>query len=142
MFFDPGLGMHLFPLLMCILLSSNFVTFSTLPHLILTRLNHFSLAAYGLQYPMPTLNPYVAISSPRLSTKCVGFTLFRRLFQPLAVRRFRGAPQTSLHSPVIKKTKCPFYIRMSALAPISDFINTHHALKAKLTINAPLLPDK
>jgi len=41
--------------------------------------------------PCLRLASYVAIAGPRLGTKCVGFTLFRQLFQLLVIGHFRGA---------------------------------------------------
>ena len=57
----------------------------------LTGLNHFSLATYGLQFPLPTLNHVHYYTQPKAKYEMRSVALFRWHFQPLAVVHFRGA---------------------------------------------------
>ena len=60
----------------------------------LTRLNHFSLAAYGFQLPLPTLNQVRHHNWPKAEYEMRSVALFRWHFQPLAEVHFRGAPKS------------------------------------------------
>ena len=57
----------------------------------LTGLNHFSLAAYGFQLPLPTLNQVRHHNWPKAEYGMRSVALFRWHFQPLAEVHFRGA---------------------------------------------------
>ncbi len=59
----------------------------------LTGLNHFSLATYGLQLPLPTLNLSRYRAKPKAKYEMRSVALFRWHFQPLAIVHFRGAPK-------------------------------------------------
>ena len=64
--------------------------------LVLSELNLFSLAAYGLQHPLPTLNPLRYHNRSKAKYEMRSVTLSRWRFQPLAVVHFRGAPILNL----------------------------------------------
>jgi hypothetical protein len=61
--------------------------------ILLTRLNHFDLTAYGLQISLPTLNPMRCHIEPKAKYEIRSVAFFRQHFQLLAEVHFRGAPE-------------------------------------------------
>ena len=88
MLFDPGGVPHTCPLAVYGIVLSDLSTSSATPEMALTRLNHFSHKAYGLQPPCLRLTYAVTDASPRLSMECAGSALFQSHFQRLVDRHF------------------------------------------------------
>ena len=78
----------LLPIAVYEIVLSDLSTSSATSEMALTRLNHFSHMAYGLQLPCLRLAHAVTDANPRLGMECVRSTLFQSHFQRLVDKHF------------------------------------------------------